>query len=491
MESESRSPTFGISSSSCKCAPPVFLALAAGLWVSFSAGCAARQQGAPPPPPLPLLTSISPAPSSLLRIPVEVDLDFARDRALKSLPKPLSQGVMQKKVSLANVPFSPEVGVEFRHRAELENLDLRMDGDQFQAVARIAFAAGGSLLGGGMGVGVASCGERAGERMPAVDFTLRGTLSWGDDAKVRFLPQPSELRWVRPCELTAFKVRLEDILDLPLVRDRVQTAVAQAVQRIPDAIRVRPLAEQAWTQLQKPRGVLPGVWLVSRPESLSVGPLSGSGKLLRTTILLKARPVLTDSVRASDTGRALPPLRVQPASDGGFHLEAQAAVPLTTIDSLLSATLSSRVFDAGGRAVKITKARLYGGGDKAVLGITLSEPIKGDVFLRGRPEYDSSAKVIRFADLDFDLQTQSFLAKTANFLLHGKIQDALRKAATVDIQRYMPKLADIKVPAGDVGEVHVSLQTLQPVGISLDQGHLQAWLRADGVAAVKVGSARP
>jgi hypothetical protein len=126
-----------------------------------------------------------------------------------------------------------------------------------------------------------------------------------------------------------------------------------------------------------------------------------------------------------------------------------------------------------------------------VLGFTLSEPIQGDVFLRGRPEYDSSAKVIRFADLDFDLQTQSFLAKTANFLLHGKIQDALAKAATVDIQRYMPKLADIKVPAGDVGEVHVSLRTLQPVGISLDQGHLQAWLRTDGVAVVKVGSARP
>jgi hypothetical protein len=454
------------------------------------AGCAVHQQGAPPPPPLPLLSPIPPAPSSLLRIPVEVDLDFARDRALKSLPKPLSQGVLQRKVPLGNVPFAPEVGVEFRHRAEIENLDLRMDGDQFQAVVRVAFAAGGSLLGGGMGIGMASCGERVGEPMPAVDFTLRGTLSWGDDAKVQFLPLPWELKWVRPCELTAFKVKLEDILDLPVLRQRVQAAITQAVQRIPDAIRIRPLAEQAWTQLQKPRAVLPGVWLVARPESLSLGPLSGSGKILRTSIVLRARPALTDSVQASDTGRILPLLRVEPSMDGGFHLEAQAAVPLTTIDSLLSATLSSRVFDAGGRAVKITKAKLYGGGDKAVLGITLSEPIQGDIFLRGRPEYDSSSKILRFADLDFDLQTQSYLAKSANFLLHGTIQEALRKAATVDLQRFMPRLSDIKIPAGDVGEVYVSLQTLQPVGISLDQGRLQAWLRTDGNAVVKVGSIR-
>jgi len=479
---ECRLPTFGIPDASGKSASLVFLVF------MFLGGCAVHQQGAPPPPPLPLLAPIPPAPSSLLRIPVEIDLDFARDRVLKSLPKPLSQGVVQRKVSLANVPFSPEVGVEFRHRAELESLDMRMDGDQFQAVVRVAFAAGGSLLGGGMGIGMASCGERAGEPLPAVDFTLRGTLSWGDEAKVRFLPLPWELRWVRPCELTAFKVRLEDVLDLPVLRERVQTAISQAVQKIPEAIRIRPQAEQAWIQLQKPHAVLPGVWLVSRPESLSIGPLSGSGKILRTSIVLKARPTLTDSVQPSDTGRILPPLRFDPSEDGGFHLEAQAAVPLATIDSLLSATLSGRVFDAGGRVVRIAKARLYGGGDKAVLGLTLSEPIQGDIFLRGRPQYDSSLKILRFADLDFDLQTRSFLAKSADFLLHGTIQEALRKAATVDLQRFMPRLSDLRIQTGDVGEMHVALQTLQPVGISLDQGRLQAWLRADGQAVMKVGA---
>jgi hypothetical protein len=61
----------------------------------------------------------------------------------------------------------------------------------------------------------------------------------------------------------------------------------------------------------------------------------------------------------------------------------------------------------------------------------------------------------------------------------------------VDIQRYMPRLSDLRIPAGDVGELHVSLQTLQPVGISLDQGRLQAWLRTDGNAVVKVGAVHP
>ena len=344
-------------------------------------------------------------------------------------------------------------------------------------------------MGPGMAFGMASCGEAADEPLPAVEFTLRGTLSWKDDGKVQFLPLPWELRWVRPCELTAFKVRLEDVLDLPLVRDRVEAAITQAVQRIPDAIRIRPLAEQVWRQLQKPRPVLPGIWLVARPESLSLGPLSGSGKVLKTTVSLRARPALTDSVQASDTGRILPPLRVEAAVDGDFHLEARASVPERTIDSLLTAALSGRDFDAGGRVVRISKARLYGGGDEAVLGLTLVEPIRGDIFLRGRPEYDSSSKTLRLADLEFDLQTESYLAKTADFLLHGKILDALRRAATVDLRRFLPRLSDLRIPAGDVGELRVSLQALEPVGLSLEGGRLQAWLRAQGHAVVKVGPA--
>jgi hypothetical protein len=139
--------------------------------------------------------------------------------------------------------------------------------------------------------------------------------------------------------------------------------------------------------------------------------------------------------------------------------------------------------------VRISKARLYGGGDEAVLGLTLVEPIRGDIFLRGRPEYDSSAKTLRLADLEFDLQTESYLAKTADFLLHGKILDALRRAATVDLRRFLPRLADLRIPAGDVGELRVSLQALQPVGLSLEGGRLQAWLRAQGHAVVKVGPA--
>lgn len=455
-------------------------------------GCGPKpHDGALPPPPVPLLAPIPEAPLSVLKIPVEVDLDFARDRILKSLPKPLSQQTVQKKVQLGGIPFAPEVGVEFRHKAELENLDLRLDGSLFQATVRASFAVGTSVVGGASGIGLASCGEKPGEPTAALDFTLKGRLAWGQDGAILFAPSPWEMKWVRPCQLTAFKVKLEDVLDLPLIRNQVQTAITQAVQKIPEAVKIRPIAEQAWKELGKPRAVLPGVFLVTRPESLSLGALTGNGKIVKTSITLRARPTLTDSLKPTDTGRALPTMRFEPTGDGIFHLDAQASVPLTTLDSMMSATLSAQTFKAGSRDVKIVKATLFGGGDKAVLGVTLAEPIKGDIFLRGRPEFDTVTNSIHLADLDFETNTESFLVGAANYLLHGTIQSAIQKAAVVDISKFMPRLSDIHLPAGDVGEVQVSIQSLRPLGISLDDGHLRTWLRLEGKTLVRVGAVAP
>lgn len=365
-----------------------------------------------------------------------------------------------------------------------------MQGDQIQAVARVGFAVGGSVLGGGMNMGLASCGERTGEPTGAIDFTLKGYLSWGDDAKVQLRTLPWEMRWIRPCELTAFKVRLEDILDLPLVRNQVHKAITQAIQKIPEAIQVRPMAEKAWKEVVKPREILPGVRLVVRPESLSVSPLTGTGKMVYSAITIRARPSLTDSVVASDTSRVLPPIRVEPTGDGLFHLEAQAGIPLAVVDSLMSASLSGRIFDAGGRTVRIAKAWLYGGGDRAVLGVRLLQPFEGDIFLKGRPLFDSASNTVLLSDVDFDMQTRSFLMKSADFLLHGTIKDAIARAATINISSHMPRVADLRIPTGDVGEMAISLQTLRPMGISLDQGRLHAWMRTDGTATFMVGTGR-
>jgi hypothetical protein len=46
--------------------------------------------------------------------------------------------------------------------------------------------------------------------------------------------------------------------------------------------------------------------------------------------------------------------------------------------------------------------------------------LNGKVYLKGKPYYDAATTSIRIKDLDYDLDTRNKLAKTADWLAHGK-----------------------------------------------------------------------
>lgn len=467
---------------------PLLLLSLLALW---GCGGSKPQDGPPPPPPAPLLVAIPQAPLSSLRIPVQVDLDFVTQKALASLPRPLVRDTLRRKVqiSLPGGLYSPAVGVAFRHQAEIEGLDLRLNGDSLVAVARVGFRVGSALEGGSLSMGVASCGEKPGEQPAGIEFTLRGKIAWGADGKVLFVPRPWTLRWTRPCELTAFKIRLEDVLDLPLVRQQMGKAIDAAIEKMPESIQVRLIAEKAWKELGKPRQVWPGMFLAVRPESLKLAPLRGNGKTLTTAIILLARPMV--GADSTVPVAPLPRLRVDAAPDRGFRLDLQAALPLPLVDSSISRILRATPIQAEGRTVRMTAARLYGGGDKAVIAVTFAEPFEGEVFLRGVPQFDSAANAVRFAGLDFDLASRSFLLRSAAFLLHGTIRDAIAKSAVVPLDAALRPLSSLKIPVGDGVVADIGVGRIRPLGISIGDSTLQAWVRAEGRAAVAVGPSGP
>jgi len=448
-------------------------------------GCGgSKPQGGPPPPPaVPLLVAIPETPLSSLRIPIAVDLDFLSQKVLQSLPKPLLRDTFRREVQ--PFAFAPPVAVALRYQAEMEGMNLRLNGDELVAVVRVGFRVGGTVQGGGLSMGMASCGERAGEQPGGIEFTLKGKLSWGPDGTFAFSPSPWTLRWTRPCELTAFHVSLEDVLNLPGVREKMQLTVDDAIRKLPEAIRIRPMAQQTWARASMPISVKPGVFLSTRPESLFVGPIRGTGRTLQTSIIVLARPRISSD--STDSVKPMPPLRVDASPDPGFRIDLRAGLPLPVVDSVLTRTVRELRLENDGKPVRMEKARIFGGGDGAVVAITFLEPFKGEVFLRGVPEYDSLANAVRFAHLDFDVASRSFLLKVAAAMMHGTIRESLAKACVLPIGRFLPDLSDMRFPVADGTAAHVAVTRIRPLGISLDDSTLQAWVRAEGVATISVG----
>lgn len=466
-----------------------FLLLAFACFLLGACASSPPADAPPPPPPSPLLASFAEAPGSTLRIPIVVDLHYAAQRTLQSLPKPLARDTIRKQVQVAlpgGFGYSPSVGATFRQETNLEALDLRLDGDTLTAVADVGFKVGGSVDGGGFSMGVGSCGERSGEPSAGIRFVLKGRLSWGPDGRVAFAPQPWSLKWTRPCELTALRIRLEDVLNLPMVRTKVASAVDAAIRRLTDGFRLRPVAEQAWATLAHPFPVQPGMFLSVRPDSLLLGPLRGNGRTMSTSLLIHARPwITTDSVAIASP---LPTLQVDSSPDMGFRLDIQGTLPLASVDSAMSRILRAQTLQAGGKPVRILASRLYSTAGQVVVAVTFLEPFRGEVFLRGVPEFDSLTNAVRFSKLDFDLASRNFLVKTAGSLLHGSIRDQIAKAAVFPLSRFLDPLKDLRIPVAEGTSAVVTVGRLRPLGISITDSTLQAWVRAEGKATIQVGS---
>lgn len=474
----------------------------------FLASCSSHPE-IDAPPEQPLQAELPSPPLSRISVPISIQLDPLRDRILKSIPSPLSQGTMDKTLEMNIKPSSnggalgllagalptqikAPVGVQIRHKVVMSGLELVAQGNRLTAVATVDFAVGASAKVPVAAMGLASCGETT--PMARFQFTLPGTLLWGPDGKVVWIRDAWSMQWLRPCQLTALNIDVESVLGLPLVRQKVEEAVNNGLAKLPEAIAVRPIAEKAWNQLVIPREIGKGMWLCVRPESLFVASLNGTGKTLSTIVTVSARPQMLLSAAAPVLETpALPTMRILPRSSltPRFSMDFTTEVSLPHADSMLTAILSAKPYKAGSREIVVTSGKVYASGGKAVLGIGLKKPFEGSVYVLGHPVFDTAAKALTFDSLDFSLSTSSALAKSANWLLHGTFKEALGNMAKIDFTKQLgdvsKKLAKLEIPAGEGVFLRGAVDRIVPSAVAISGQALRVHVRAEGQLQVDVG----
>jgi Domain of unknown function (DUF4403) len=477
------------------------------LALALIASCASHPE-IDAPPAQPLVTELPPPPLSQIAVPISIQLDPLRDRILLSVPNPLSQGVMEKTLemnlqapkvtgafaglmSALPTQIKAPVAMEIRHKVQLSGMELVSQGNRLVATATVDFSIGSTAKIPVAALGLASCGESG--PMARLQFTVPGQLLWTGDGKVTWLREATTMQWLRPCQLTAFKIDLESVANLPFVRQKVEEAIAAQLEKLPETIAVRPIAEKAWNQLVLPREVNKGMWLCMRPESLSVSRLVGTGKVLATTVTVAARPQMILSSTAPVLDKpALPRIRnVAQAPASNFSVDFTAELGLPYADSLLTSILSAKPYQAGSREVVVKTGKIYASGGKAVLGIGLMKPFEGNVYVLGVPVFDTAAQMLRFDSLDFSLSTSSTLAKSANWLLHGTFKDALGGMAKVDFAKQLAdirqKLSKLDIPAGEGVYLRGGMNRVVPSAVAISANSLRVHVRAEGQMRVDVG----
>ncbi len=448
------------------------------------AGCAAPQLVAPPNNPNPVV--LPQVETSVINIPINLDLETLRRETLKSAPKPLSKGTVNQSLGIATAAVS--------HEVNLTDMSLVLAGQQFTAKAQLDFSLDTRLNSGLLNLGNLSCGV-GNEEKPRIEFTLPGSLYWTTTGDLAIQPDPWQLRWIKPCNISAFKIQADKLLNLPFVRDKVQGLITDSIADGLKQVGLKAMISRTWPKLNEPVAVEKGVWLLMNPQSIGLADIKGNGRSVQTAVSVQARPQLVSGDKPKVVVPPVPqPQRLSSQAEG-FHLALWGDIGLDTANGLLNETLAGKPFDAGGKTVLIDSLRLYGNGDKAVIGIKLQQPINAEVYLLGKPVFDVAANEFRLEDVEFDLSTSSFLAKSANWMLHGTLRDTIQQKARFrfdkDLESQLKDFQDYRQDLGYGATLRAQVESVRPQGLFFTPNEIKALVLVDGKLSVESPTTAP
>lgn len=489
-------------------APPGLLLLALPACVAVPEAPANAPHAAAPVPPE----------MSVISIPVSIDLEQVGGDLMRQLPRPLLRSTQRRPLPVRlrslHTSIATEPGVcsltqlsclahnsvrtvsadrlatadaEVTQEMQLRSLAMSMEGSRFTLNAQVELEVSTRLGPEMEPLGKTACGGKGAK--PRFELQQGGHVSWSPQGEVVVSPGAYSVRWLRPCNITAFASGVESLLDLPALRDQLQDAVERQVLNRLRQDSLRQSLERAWPELNTPRELRPGVWLLPHPENVAFGELVGKGRHISTAVLVHARPEIVMGARPDVV---VPPLPTPERGIGGaegMRLAVRGDVALAEAERQLRLNLGGALRMVNGREVRLGQVRLWGNGERAVLGLAFEAPLLAELYLFARPVYDLERNEVSFVAIEFSPASRAYLGRAAPWLpvpgLLSAVQAEARFRFDEGLAGALRDFRELRLAAGQDMMLHGGVQRVQPQALYFTRDRLVALLLLEGRLALE------
>lgn len=282
-----------------------------------------------------------------------------------------------------------------------------------------------------------------------------------------------------------------------LLKSNTEMLSAAIDQTIHDQFNLKKYASEAWSNIQKPQLISPeyDLWISIRPISVSSSPLQASkGKIIHK-LNLKAqsecytwRPPVMAEV-------PLPNLSLNPDKNDDFEIAVHTRMTYAWLNKQARQYIQGKSFEAGSRFIKIDSVNIYASNDRLIVQTMVSGSIKGTLYFRGIPVFDSATQSINIKEFDYDLSTRNILHRSANWLLEGAITRKINHYLTFPLKDHISlvksevntylagqKLTDDITLKGNLKDILIGEVYLIPEGLIIPvllKGRLQATFNSE------------
>lgn len=368
-------------------------------------------------PPAPVTVAPPPPELSTILVPIRASLAPLLPLIEANVPKTFADKLTER-------------GFDVRYDIQRDPIALKMIGAGLHATTNAHYA-----LEGCRGRLCLSCGFN--ERRPVAGIALHSHLTWNAQWRLRSSTKARPADFVKPCELTALRVDADRYI-APVVNAQLKEIARTIDANVPALTNLRPDAQRIWTSLQAPVEIAPRSWLLFEPVSVALGPISGNGLAVTSTLMLRARTRVVLGERPATAAKPLPNLSAFTPNAAGVRVPLDIEVPYEEAGRIITQQFGGRTYDVSGRKLRVDSIRLAPGPNgRLLLEATIDyrggflKNYSGAIFLEGTPGFDGATNSLIVPDLDYSLdpKRRGTFIRLADRLAHDSVRDELRKQA--------------------------------------------------------------
>lgn len=143
-------------------------------------------------------------------------------------------------------------------------------------------------------------------------------------------------------------------------------------------------------------------------------------------------------------------------------------------------------------SVTIKSASVYGGQHSLIVKAEVDGLLDGEVYLRGRPVFDTLTNTLKISNLDFDTETASALSKSSGSLWHKGLRTLLESLLTIslgdDIEKFPQKIDEAFEKGGSSKKTSLDIKSFRftPQKIAIRPDGIQALIKVESKIGMKI-----
>ena len=223
----------------------------------------------------------------------------------------------------------------------------------------------------------------------------------------------------------------------------VQKAVSGLIaQKINEQLPLKTQVSKVWERAQTPilLDKTYKTWLKLTPQEVMLFPLNAQNNRVKLSIGISTfAEVVVGPEPSAQARRPLPNLKLVNTFDKTFRIALNADIFYKDLRDIAVPLLLNKKFDSDGKSITVKEFDLSGNGDKLVVKLETQGALDGIVYLTAKPVFNAQTNVFSVEDVDFDLQSQSLLLKTAAWFLHGTIRGIIQEKLNMNLTEQLEK----------------------------------------------------